>query len=214
MVPDDYEKLLLESDRAVILIVASILDKELRQLLESFFNQSARSRKVKSTELFENTAPLSSFSAKIKIAYLSGLLCRTCFEDLENIRKLRNMAAHDLGHISFLQRNVKALVEGLDCSMYVQSGQKTDLSKREEYDFEKDIEVEVTARQKGFVKYHKAIFVIGSTAILNYLSALKTRMDLLTSRAKDKDTSILGNALEVNALYDQLSMKRNAKRTK
>lgn len=45
--------------------------------------------------------PLGTFSSRIKIAYLLGLLEESEFRDLELIRKIRNDCAHNRGDVDF-----------------------------------------------------------------------------------------------------------------
>jgi DNA-binding MltR family transcriptional regulator len=187
----DFSKLALESDRAVILIGSSILDTFLRRVLELFFFQQNRSIKIRSNEIFESMGPLSSSSAKMKLAYLNGLISNSIYEDLEKIRKLRNQAAHDLGHISFIQKSVELMVEGLNCTQGFQSGSKVDPKKTDDYDFEKDRELESIANSKGFVKYHKSIFVLGLAAIAGYLEYVCQTLEKRNKDVKDKENNIV-----------------------
>src|SRR5262249_17903825 len=52
-------------------------------------------------DLFEGTAPLASFSARIKLAFYLGLISAECRADLETIRRIRNDFAHKPDLISF-----------------------------------------------------------------------------------------------------------------
>ncbi|MGM4967818.1 MltR family transcriptional regulator [Tardiphaga sp. 1201_B9_N1_1] len=51
--------------------------------------------------LFEGEAPLSSFSAKIKIGYALGLYGKIVRDDLDTIRTVRNAFAHSTVHLDF-----------------------------------------------------------------------------------------------------------------
>lgn len=58
------------SDRAAAVVAAAFLDKLLMELLREYFVEDAASDK----KVFDGTRPLSTFSAKIDIAYRLGLI--------------------------------------------------------------------------------------------------------------------------------------------
>lgn len=91
-----------ESDRGCALFAAAYLDTALEALLKASFVED---RKVEG-DLFEGTAPLSSFSAKIKLAYFLGIISDQCRRDLDTIRKIRNDFAHDATIISFETQSI------------------------------------------------------------------------------------------------------------
>jgi hypothetical protein len=89
------------SDRAAAIVGASLIEVQLEQLL-------IRSM-VKGTEakpLFEGFGPLSSFSAKIRIAECFGLLPPDICADADLIRKIRNEFAHTHKPTSFEAQKV------------------------------------------------------------------------------------------------------------
>ena len=53
------------------------------------------------TRLFENYGPLSTFAAKIDMAYALGIIPREMYEELGKIRKLRNEFAHSTDILYF-----------------------------------------------------------------------------------------------------------------
>jgi DNA-binding MltR family transcriptional regulator len=196
-----------ESDRAVILICVSLLDNAMKTLLESLFHQTVRKVKIKENEIYQNNAPLSTFSSKIKMLYLLGLITPSVYQDLEKIRKLRNLAAHDPDHISFSQKKVKLLIESLNCTENFQSGSKTAENSQEFYSFEKD-KIETTfAEQKGFVKYHKAIFVIGILRIETTLKMIAESMSSVQSKLPDENMTILGKLFHTDRIWEIASKK-------
>src|SRR5438445_1903262 len=86
-----------ESDRGCALFASAYLDKALSDLL---YLSLVESKKIEE-DLFEGTAPLASFSSRIKLAFYLGRISAQCRTDLDTIRKIRNDFAHDAPLISF-----------------------------------------------------------------------------------------------------------------
>jgi hypothetical protein len=82
-----------ESDRAAVVLAAAKLDLTLRELLEIAILPCT----TRSDDLFDAMGPLSSFSAKIDLAYRLGLVDAELAHSLHTIRKLRNDFAHEPG---------------------------------------------------------------------------------------------------------------------
>lgn len=87
--------LTIETDRGCVLISVSFLEYQIEQLLEVYFVRDEKAVK----ELFKNG--LSSFSAKINLVYLLGLIGNELYRDLNMIRKIRNEFAHSYDSLSF-----------------------------------------------------------------------------------------------------------------
>lgn len=104
---DEFQK---ESDRAAVVLTASIMDELLRTLL------AARLVPVTSSndELFDGAnAPLGTFSSRIEMAYRIGLISVKFARDLHLIRKIRNDFAHNIHGCSFEEVKVRARVTEL-----------------------------------------------------------------------------------------------------
>ncbi len=86
-----------ESDRGCALFAAAYLDEALGELLRASFVAS----KEMGEELFEGTAPLATFSSRIKLAFYLGKISRACRGDFDLIRKIRNDLAHSAELVSF-----------------------------------------------------------------------------------------------------------------
>lgn len=87
-----------ESDRACAILGAAMLDEQLRSLLEAFLVDDTKCMR----ELFEGaSAPLSSFSGRILMAYAAGFIAPSELQDFTLIRKIRNEFAHNLHGVSF-----------------------------------------------------------------------------------------------------------------
>lgn len=93
-----------ESDRGAALTVAAWVDDALGALLKAYLVQDAKVIE----EMFKQMAPLSSFSAKIKAAYLVGLIDRRQFDNLDTIRVIRNDFAHSRTDVTFEDQSVNA----------------------------------------------------------------------------------------------------------
>lgn len=86
-----------ETDRGAALVGAALLDEQLLALLKSHFL-----KKKQSIELLEGgTAPLGTFSARIKASYCLGLITDLEHKELQLIRKIRNEFAHHVHGLGF-----------------------------------------------------------------------------------------------------------------
>lgn len=103
-----------ESDRGCALFAAAYLDTALDQLVRASLVEN---NKI-GNDLLEGTAPLSSFSARIKIAYYLGIISAECRVDLDAIRKIRNDFAHDASLILFETQSIAARCRNLGFSYH------------------------------------------------------------------------------------------------
>jgi DNA-binding MltR family transcriptional regulator len=92
-----------ESDRGCALFVAAFLDSELERLLDKFFVNNASVKK----DMLDQSRPLSSFSARIDMSYLLGLLGPKAHRDLHLIRKVRNEFGHVPIELNFDDQRIK-----------------------------------------------------------------------------------------------------------
>src|SRR5438105_6516131 len=79
-----------ESDRGLVLVGSSYLDSCLKTLLKASFVED---RQI-IHEMLGRDRPLGSFSSRMKIAYLLGLLELPEYRELDLIRKIRNDCGH------------------------------------------------------------------------------------------------------------------------
>ncbi|WP_175444810.1 MULTISPECIES: hypothetical protein [unclassified Janthinobacterium] len=103
-----------ESDRGLALIAASALDFDLGQLLRKTVVDNKKIAK----EIFETSRPLSSFSSRIDVAYLLGILSIEEHHELHLIRKIRNEFGHSFDDTSFSTKKIKSMCEHLKLSIY------------------------------------------------------------------------------------------------
>ena len=108
------EGLAFESDRGCVLVAAAYLDESLFELLGATFSQDKVCRKKAVDPLFTGLGPLSTFSAKIKIAYALELIDADIFLSLETIRKIRNEFAHTFTDLTFDTPSVADRVKNLN----------------------------------------------------------------------------------------------------
>lgn len=103
-------ELFLESDRGCAILCAAQLDGELKELHRQHIVSVARPAESLLSDLFENFGPLSTFSARIKIAYCFGLISEADYRDLELMRRVRNAAAHSPASFSLSEAGTCAKV--------------------------------------------------------------------------------------------------------
>lgn len=103
-----------ESDRGCALFAAAFLDKALSDLLYLSLVADKRIEK----DLFEGTAPLSSFSARIKLSFYLGKISKECRADLDTIRGIRNEFAHHAELISFDNQSIADRCKNLQFSYH------------------------------------------------------------------------------------------------
>ncbi len=100
-----------DSDRGCALLLAAFLESHLEELLRSTFIQN----KSVVNPLFHYPGPLSTFSAKIRIAYCLRLIHPYEYRDLTRIIKIRNRFAHELHGISFSKdKEISKLCQSLE----------------------------------------------------------------------------------------------------
>ncbi len=117
-VPDDDDQvptllhLFEEPDYVLVLIATSWLDHALEESLMAFFQPLSKNEMA---GLFDDSkdGPLSTFSAKIRIAYALGAFGPRTKNDLNAIRRIRNAFAHAKQKLSFADSAVADAALGL-----------------------------------------------------------------------------------------------------
>src|SRR5206468_5368147 len=79
-----------ETDRGAALVCAAFLEEDLKALLERYFTDVP---KVVS-RLLDQSGPLATFSAKIDLSFVSGLISEEMYRALHLLRRIRNSFAH------------------------------------------------------------------------------------------------------------------------
>jgi DNA-binding MltR family transcriptional regulator len=93
-----------ESDRGCALMAAAFLDAELDTLLRKYVVPNSRV----ADDLFGQSRPISTFSSRIDLAYLLGLIDPATHRDLHLIRKIRNDFGHVHAPLSFEDKAIAA----------------------------------------------------------------------------------------------------------
>jgi len=103
-----------ESDRGCALVVAAFLDAELEDLL--------RTKLVSNVEVADNllgqSRPISTFSARIDLAFLVGLIPANAHREFHLIRKIRNDFAHSPIATTFESQVIASRCGQLQCLLY------------------------------------------------------------------------------------------------
>lgn len=96
----DYQNMVslfhAESDRAAALLAGIVAEGYTETLLRGFTRTGSDVDR-----LFDIYGPLSSFSARINVAYAFGLIDEHLRSDLDYIKRVRNYFAHELRDASF-----------------------------------------------------------------------------------------------------------------
>ncbi len=94
------------------LMAAAFLDNKIRILLKSFFLD----RPKIAEELFQSYGPLGTFSSRIDMAFMLGLLTSETYKDLHLIRKIRNDFSHTALPLTFSEESIANRCRELVCS--------------------------------------------------------------------------------------------------
>jgi hypothetical protein len=87
------------SDRATVVLIGSQLDDALRYRLSLSMAYGLDDKDF--DHVFRNEGPLGSFSSRIEIAYLFGVIDERTRSQLTAIREMRNACAHSCNPITF-----------------------------------------------------------------------------------------------------------------
>jgi hypothetical protein len=99
-----------ESERGVVIVIASHLDVRLEDLLKTALTPSPTATDM----MFDGpNALLQSFSNKIDFCYRLGLLSSFATRSLHLIRKIRNKFAHNISSICFNEPDIESQVSEL-----------------------------------------------------------------------------------------------------
>jgi hypothetical protein len=98
------ESLTPETDRGCALMAAAFLDSELGRLLRAAWIADSKS----ADDMLGQSKPLGTFSSRIDLAFLMGLIGRQARRDLHLIRKIRNEFGHVAEPIAFDSTRISA----------------------------------------------------------------------------------------------------------
>ncbi len=85
-----------QTDRGVVIIGGSYVENSLEHFLKEAWRKETDGANEKKalSEAFNPSGPLGSFKVKIQVAFLSRLIGRKAFTNLDNIKEIRNAFAH------------------------------------------------------------------------------------------------------------------------
>ena len=142
------------SDRETVLITECYLNYYLQLLLETSLVEVEN----KKDKLFkENPKILESFSSKIEISYRFGLISKSEYDLLKNVRRIRNKFAHALDTNSFELKDIKLICKKMKID-------KTQVTPQDDEDL--TVQIATTSREI-FVESTKYLFQCLSARLYN-----------------------------------------------
>jgi DNA-binding MltR family transcriptional regulator len=93
------------SDRAAAIVAATLVEATIERVLKNSFVQAEDVQ----AQIFRTSGPLGSFSAKIKMGYLTRLYEVDLYNDLELFKEIRNEFAHRARAKDFNSQRVRDL---------------------------------------------------------------------------------------------------------
>jgi hypothetical protein len=102
-------KLKDETDRGVALIVAAWIDDALTDFVIGHLLRDEDAIEA----MFGGIGPLGTFSSKIKLAYLTRMIGKSIYDNLETIRGIRNEFAHSRKDLKFSEPSINARCNNL-----------------------------------------------------------------------------------------------------
>jgi len=100
-----------QSDRGLAVLGSAGLEFILEQLLSGHL----RDDKAKA-QVFQGNGPLSTFSSRVTLAFLLGLISEDEHAELQIVRRVRNLLTHEIGSASLSSQRISDLCANLrDC---------------------------------------------------------------------------------------------------
>jgi DNA-binding MltR family transcriptional regulator len=118
---EKVKKYITEGDPRVSAIMAGAVVNEVLQVAIEY-NLISLSKDDREA-LFENSGPLSTFAAQIRMGYAMGLYGKKLRDDLNVIRKMRNDFAHTLDEIVLSQPEFRNKIASLNASKGTKNGE-------------------------------------------------------------------------------------------
>lgn len=112
------ESLHEHDDRSLVLTMAAFAEDTLGLLLLDYLREPKQAK-----ELVNGfSAPLGTFSARIKAAFVLGLIRKDGYQTLEILRKIRNKFAHNWDGVSLDRADVRSLIKQFSLSRLEEYG--------------------------------------------------------------------------------------------
>lgn len=156
------ESLHEHDDRSMVLNMAAFAEDTLELLLLAYLREAKQAK-----ELVNGfNAPLGTFSARIKAAFVLGLVRKDDYDTLETLRKIRNHFAHDWEGVSLDRADIRTLIVRLSPSRQEEIGivqREDELSDRERLQYKVcDVLIDLRMLAKSLTKGgKKAPIVMG-----------------------------------------------------
>lgn len=106
------ESLHEHDDRSMVLTMAAFAEDTLELLLLAYLREARQAKDL----VNGFNAPLGTFSARIKAAFVLGLIHKDGYQTLEILRKIRNEFAHNWAGVSLDREDINSLVAQLSRS--------------------------------------------------------------------------------------------------
>ncbi|OHV08703.1 hypothetical protein [Kushneria phosphatilytica] len=115
-----FESLYEHDDRGLVLTIAAFAEDTLELLLLAYLREPKQAK-----ELVNGfNAPLGTFSARVKAAYVLGLVQKDGYKTLEILRKVRNRFAHNWDGVSLDRQDIESLINQFSPSRLEECGAK------------------------------------------------------------------------------------------
>jgi len=104
------EELLQQTDRGAALIAVAYVEERLKAAIKTRMSDDKNIQK----NMFKNSGPLGTLSAKIDLAFLMGIYEKEIHKMLDTIREIRNEFAHTPHPRNFNSERIKALCNNIE----------------------------------------------------------------------------------------------------
>jgi hypothetical protein len=99
-----------ESDRGRVIVTADWIDELVKvKLMNEFSKGNTDARK----SLFSGNGPFATFSAKVNAVFCAGWIDNDVYHDIQVIKKLRNLFAHNFRRVSLDDEETRKLIQSL-----------------------------------------------------------------------------------------------------
>ena len=103
-----FDELRSESDRGATILANVWIEDLLERKLRTLFKKGNSSTRRK---LFELNGPFASFSSKILVAHSLGWIDSQIHDDINLVRKIRNVFAHEIHGIDLESPKIRSLID-------------------------------------------------------------------------------------------------------
>ena len=103
-----FDEFRSESNRGATILASVWIDKLLERKLGTLFTEGNSKTRQK---LYNLNGPFSAFSAKILAAYSLGWIDSDIYDDINLVRKIRNVFAHELHCIDLENPKIRRLID-------------------------------------------------------------------------------------------------------